>query len=156
LLKSGVVDHGTRKFSLNRHAAVNKGPAFHFKITAIAMTQESDFYAELIAGNDGPPEAAAVNARKVNPFVFRVGMSIEKQRSADLRHRFDKERARHDRMTRKMPLKKRFAERDVFYPDHKGFAVGFQNAVNQQKRIPMRQNLLNIPDTITFHRLFNS
>src|ERR1017187_6025113 len=66
--------------------------------------------------------------------------AAQHQNSRDLRHRFQLQHARHDRMAGEMSLKKRFVEREVFDADD-FIAVYFRHAIHHQKRIAMRQNL---------------
>jgi len=145
------MNHGTREFSFSSHVAVNQRPASHLEISETALTQKANLYTELIAGENGPPETTSVDAGKINQLILAAGVFIKKKRGAGLRQRFHEERARHDRVTGEMALKKRLAVRNIFYSDNKGFAVGFQNTVNQQKRMPVRQNFLNIRNI--FHTL---
>ena len=52
----------------------------------------------------------------------------------------------HDRQAGKVPHKEWFVDRDVLDRHDPLFALELEHAVNQQKRIPVRQNLQNVVD----------
>src|SRR2546422_2667504 len=65
--------------------------------------------ADLIPRHHRTAELHVIERHEVHDLVRRV-LALEmthQQHPADLRHRFDDEHARHDRMTREMPLKER-------------------------------------------------
>ena len=70
--------------------------------------------------------------------------SIEHGDGADLGDGFDDQHAWHDRVVREMALEKLVADRDVFDPDRAPAGFELDDAIDQQKRIAVRNDLLNI------------
>jgi len=92
--------------------------AFHFARLA-AELDHVELEADLVSGNDGPPELHVVERHEVHDLVFDV-LPLEvahQQHAPHLRHRLDDEHPGHDGMTRKMPLKEGLVDRDVLDAD---------------------------------------
>ena len=75
--------------------------------------------------------------------VFHFG---EQQHRACLRHGFHHQHAGHDGIFRKMSLKERLVDGDIFNGDNALFAPDLNNAIEQQKGIAVRQNRHDLLD----------
>src|SRR5687767_6747270 len=58
-----------------------------------------------------------------------------------LRHGFNEKNTRHNWAARKMTLKERLVESYVFNADRRVFTVHFNDAIQEQERIAVRQQL---------------
>src|ERR1700680_4268470 len=73
-------------------------------------------------------------------------IGFQNERPPELRHRLDHVHARQHRITRKMPLEKRFVDREVLvaYGAFERFEVG--DAIDEEHRVAMRQDLHDLAD----------
>lgn len=108
---------------------------------------ESHLDPELIAGNHGLPKFGFFDGSKQDQLLFPVGQGFQHENTSDLSHRFHYEYARHDRKSRKMTIKKRLICGDILQPDNRVLSH-FQDAIDQQHRVAVRQNL---PDILNVH-----
>jgi hypothetical protein len=69
-----------------------------------------------------------------------------------LGHRFENEHAGHDRTAREVPLEELLVDRDVFDSDDPSVQFQLANPVNQQKRIPVRKQGLDVHVLHRCHR----
>ena len=97
-------------------------------------------HAELVAGTDGPAEFGLLNRRKQDQFVIAILNLVQHEYSGHLSHRLDDQNARHYRVIRKMPGAPRLVRAYVFDSDD-AFRFEFDNRVDQEHRIAMRQDL---------------
>src|ERR1700712_5641508 len=77
-----------------------------------------DLEPQLVARQDGAPEAHAIDPGKVDDFFLRMFKSSHHEHPAHLRHRLDDEHARHDRVARKVAAKERLVDGDVLDADN--------------------------------------
>ena len=90
-------------------------------------------------------EAGVVDTGKIIEFTWlQFTYAFKRQNTGGLRHRFQDQNARKNRFTREMPLEKRFINRNVLHCTQVFVLFKFQHAVYQQKRIAVRQQLLNL------------
>ncbi len=115
------------------HAAAVPTPYFHI-----------DLDPQRVTGNHGTPEARALDSSKENQLFVSIFKLAEQQHAAGLRHRLDDQYARHDRQIGKVSRKKWLIDCDILNSHDALLADQFNNPINQQERITMRQNLENI------------
>jgi hypothetical protein len=95
---------------------------------------------QLIAGAHWLAETRFFNRGEVGQRAGRVARN-QSEHSGHLRHRFENEHAGHDGMAGKVTLKMLFVGRHILHADAAMSRFQFDNAIDQQKRIAMRQNL---------------
>ena len=66
---------------------------------------------------------------------------LEGEYTGRLRHCFENQHARHHRQLRKMTLEMRLVNRDIFNRGERLAGVALNDAIDQQKRVTMRQML---------------
>ena len=93
-------------------------------------------------------ELDLVRAHEVTDATTLAGR-LEHQNARDLRYGFHLEHARHDGVTGEMALEERFVDRDGFLADRLELAVEFQDAVDEQERVAVRQDLHDLVDIET-------
>src|SRR6266702_1581207 len=113
-----------------------------------------DLDAQLISGRHRFAEAGIVDRHKVGNLLSDCFIGSQIPHDAGyLGHGLDDQYARHYRVSGKMPLEKRFVDRDIFYTYATYSMVHFNNPVYHQKWIAMRQDFHDFID-IKLH--FNS
>src|SRR5256885_2570036 len=106
--------------------------------------QHGQFETQLIAWHYRPAELRAVDAGEENELRFAIRQIGEHHHACGLRHRFDDENAGHHWRARKMPCKKRLVESDALNPDHALVCLILDYPIDQQKRITVRQDRLDL------------
>jgi hypothetical protein len=123
------------------HDSVHAGSAGHFRDARLAFSH-LHLDAKLIAGAHGFAEFGFFDGRQQHKFVLAVGDLAEHQNSGDLRHGFDDEDAGHHGKIGKMAGKERFGDGHVLDADD-ALRLQFLNAVDKEKRIAVRKDLLD-------------
>jgi hypothetical protein len=144
---SRAIDHRTGKLRFNRQVIVYQRLSLHLEI-AIALFQDVHLNPELIARNDRMTESALIDARKINQLGIPVWIVNQQENDPNLSQGFNQEHPGHDGVLWEMALKMRLINSDVFKPDHMGGAVSFENAIDQQKRIALREYLKDLLDLL--------
>lgn len=124
--------------------AVDGGGAFAFADGA-AGAEDFDFQANLVAWFHLPLKAAVVDAGEKSE-AAAVFFALQEDDGADLGERLDDQHAGHDRVFGEVAGEKRFVGADVFDADGALSFFDFQNAVNKQKRIAVRDDRLDLLD----------
>src|SRR5205807_4789405 len=70
----------------------------------------------------------------------------EQEDRSSLRHAFNNQNARHQRSAGEMPHKERLVDGHILERHHSLHALQLQNPVNQEKRITMPKQRLNLVD----------
>src|SRR5581483_7592442 len=94
---------------------------------------------DLVSGNDGAPELHVVERHEVHHLVIDI-LAFEvahQQHAAHLGHRFNDQHSGHDRMTRKMTLKKLLVDGDVLDPDDPVLPLDLDDAIHEQEWVPV-------------------
>ena len=97
----------------------------------------------MIAGIDWFAETDIVQSHEIGDLLLRFIDGIQEQHGSRLSHRFHDEHPGHDRMAREMPLEKGFVVRHVLDAHDMLPRDQVDDAVHEQKRIPVRQNFLD-------------
>ena len=106
---------------------------------------------QLIAGIDGPAEAAIVDGHEIDQLAFGCGSErVDHEDGRRLRHRLDDQDARHDRRAGEMSLKIGLADADVLDADGALVGIHLDDAVDHQEGVAMRDHLHD-PDDIGLH-----
>src|SRR5262245_17316139 len=107
---------------------------------AAAAANLAHMVVKMVAGQHGLAKLGAVYPHEIDELRLVIGLEIRHaQRPRRLRQSLDDQHARHDRETRKMPLKEGFVDGDALDADAAFIAIHFDQAVDQQKRVAMRQ-----------------
>jgi hypothetical protein len=105
--------------------------------------QGGDFQYQSIPGNDRPPKTRFLDTGEEHEFLIAVCYFPQSQQRATLGQGLNHQDARHDRRTGKMPLEKRFVDADLFDTDDTLERSQFNDPIDQQKGIAMREKLLD-------------
>src|SRR5690606_23197996 len=97
---------------------------------------------ELVSGHDGPAELRLVDSHEVDE-LRRVALAeaMDAQRTRRLREALDDENARHDGVAREVALEEWLVDGHVLEPDGGLVAIHVEDAIDQEERIAMRQQL---------------
>src|SRR6266404_4460289 len=98
------------------------------------------FDSQLVSGNDWPTEACFLNPRKNHELAFAIRDFGQQERPAGLRDGFDDQHTWHDGKIRKVAGKKWLVDGDVLDGYDALHAHQIDHAVDQQKRVAMRQD----------------
>src|SRR5207237_3975564 len=91
--------------------------------------------------NDRPPEFGFVNPHEVHEGLAEIGILFEQAKNRTrLRHGFNRQYSGHDLGTREMAIKEWFVNSDVLERDDAFILVNFENPIDQEKRVSMRQD----------------
>ena len=101
---------------------------------------------ELVAGHDGPAEAAPVDAREVEELLLPVRRDPEEAHARDLGHRLEDQNPGHHRVAGKVSLEELLVERDVLDAHDPLARLELEDPVHEQERIAVRQCLENFGD----------
>src|ERR1043165_4589063 len=129
----------------------------NFRLTAHPLDARADangcdFDGQSVAGCDWAAKARVINAAEEDELfiaVFDLAQSIDR---ADLRHRFDDEHAGHDGRAGKMSLKEGFVDGDLLEADDALARHKLDDAINEQERIAVRDDLLNRARVVNDHK----
>ena len=127
--------------------AVDRSRALHLG-DRVFQAQQLHFNAQLIAWHDRPAKARFFDGREEHHLAARVRSDITDQDASYLRHRFDNQHARHNRIAGKVAYEMRLVDRDVLDSNH-GFIGDLYDSVHHQHGITMRQKGGNF---LTFQR----
>ena len=107
-----------------------------------APVEDGDLDAELVAGDDGLAKAGVIDAGEDHELGVAIvlGEFCEQKRAAGLRDGFDDENSGHDGKVRKMASEVRLVDGDVLDGDDAGFALHLEDAIDEEKRVTMRQD----------------
>ena len=136
-----AVGEGAHHDGLAGDLAFDGGDAAHLDCVG-APVEHGDFDAELVAGHDGAAEAGGVDAgedRQLGGALFG-GVFGEQERRAGLRDGFDHENGGHNGEIGEVAGEERLVDGDVLERDDAGFALHFDDAVDEEKWIAVRQD----------------
>ena len=142
LLPDRPVSYYREDLGLGRYLAIYRRDAAHFLYLA-PDPESRDLEPERVAGNDRASESGIIDAREKRYLVSAILKFAQGEYRSDLSKRLYLQHARHHGHTRKMALKKIFVRCHLFDADDPHTGLELDYAVDQQKRIAMRQNLLN-------------
>jgi glutamate carboxypeptidase len=111
-----------------------------------APSRHTHFHAQLIPGADRPAEFRALDSGKYHHLVVAVFYFGEQQCATRLRDGFHDQDAGHDRKSRKMSYEERLIDGDILDGDDVLFTLQFQDAVNEEKRVTVRQDFEQFVD----------
>ncbi len=148
--KSGFINHVSglpatrthhRRFA--NHFTVNQRNAFETGQAAAGFL-ESDFHNHLIARYYRAFEACFIDTREVVQLArFQFSDAFERQNPGGLRHCFQNQDARQNRLTVEVPRKTARLQKH-FYCAQKTTFFKIQHAVYQQERVTVRQKFQNL------------
>src|SRR5690606_17336339 len=104
-----------------------------------ALLELFHMYFQTISGHHGAAELGIVDGHEIDQRRLVLAGRANADRTSRLRHGLDDKHSRHHRLLWKMPLEMRFVRRDVLDADRGIVAVDFNDAVDEQKRIAVRQ-----------------
>src|ERR1043166_569720 len=128
----------THQLSIGAKLAVNLGFAAH-PLNARSESQSRNFENQSIARNDWPAKAGFLDARKEDQLFIPIRNFAQRQNRTALRECFDHAHTRHYRGAGKMALEKRFVGADLLDADDALKRGEFDDPIDEQKRIAMRQ-----------------
>src|SRR5258705_5075819 len=135
-----VDDHGA-DLGFGRNQPVDLG--FAVEPPGAATTAHlAHVIADLVAGNDGPAEFRAVDAHEVHELRL-VGLAriVDAERARGLCQALDDEDPRHHREARKVALEEGLVYGHVLQADGGMVAIHVEDAIDEQKRIAMREQV---------------
>lgn len=130
------------EFGVSTKLAIDLGLAAH-PLNARAGAQRLHFKHQRVAGNYRPSKAGFLNSGEEDELLIPIFDFAQREYRPALGHRFDHQDARHDRRAGEVSLKKRFVDADLFDADDPFARCEFDDTVNQQERITMRQKFLD-------------
>src|SRR5215212_7887554 len=98
---------------------------------------------ERVAGDDGAAEAPVVDAAEEDELVVARLQLLKRVDGPDLRHRLQDEDAGHDGRAGEVALEEVLVDRHLLDPDDAHPLRQLDDAVNEQERVAVRQNLLD-------------
>src|SRR6185437_8639254 len=149
--RAGALNHGASEHGLAGHLAVDVCLAFDAPGPG-AEREHVDLNAELVAWGYGLAELGALDPGEDDKFLMTIGQLVRHDDAARLGHGLDHQHTRHDGMTGKMSLEERLVDGDVFDGDAALAGLEFNDAVNQEKRVAVRektQDFLDVDDHCT-------
>src|SRR5579883_578982 len=109
------------------------------------------FHHEPVPGNDGAAKFAGVDPRQIRR-LSRELARLEDDAASQLRERFDHVDAGQERVAGKMSREDGLGRGDVLVAQGPHAGLELDDAIDQQNRIAVRQNLRDLPD-VEFHAL---
>src|SRR5258708_2944468 len=140
-----AVHYNATDSGFGHELAVDKYFARHASGNALPH-QHLDLDTKLVAGNHGPSKAGAFNAGKNHQLAVAVFNLGQQQRCSGLGHGFDDQDPWHNRRFGKVADEERLVGRDILKRHNPLAPVDLHYAVQQQKRIAVRQNGLDLLD----------
>ena len=140
LLLSGRDD--AHDFGIGGQLAIDLCLTTH-ALHARADAQRGNFEDQSVTGNYGPAKARFFDAGEQHELLIAILDLTKSQHRANLRERFDDEHARHYRRAGKVALKIRLVNAYLLDADDSFARHEFDNAIDEEKRVAMRQELLN-------------
>src|ERR1700739_2301930 len=144
-----TIDQLTRDYRLGDFLASYESVSLHLRGSHagyIAPIFQFHFQPQLITGADRPAKFRALDSSEDHDLVAVIDNFPQQQRSASLRNCFHDQNARHDRQPGKVPHKERLVDGDVLDGNDPFPALQFEDAVNEQKRVAVWQNLQDLVD----------
>src|SRR5215204_3869046 len=127
---------------LGGELAVNVRLAVHL-LDAVADADGRHGDDERVAGDYGSAEAGVVDAAEEDELALAPLYLLERIDRAHLRHRLDDEDAGHDGRAGEVSLKEMFVDRHLLDPDDTHALRQLDDAIDEQERVTVRQNLLD-------------
>src|SRR5687767_8374162 len=141
-LNLAAVGDDAHDVGLGGELALDVRLAVHL-LDAAADAQRGDGDGQRVAGHYGAAEARVVYAAEEDELTFAPLDLLERVDRADLRHRLDDEDAGHDGRAGEVALKEVLVDRHLLDPDDAHPAGQLDDAVHEQERVAVRQDLLN-------------
>jgi len=138
-------DHHAGKGGLAGQFAVDVGLAFHAP-GAGPERKHVDLEAQLVAGYNGAAKLGALNAGEDHQLFFAVGELGHDDDGAGLGHGFHHQHAGHDGKTGEVALEERLVDGHVLDGYHALGGLELDDAVEQQKRIAVGQEIHDLLD----------
>ena len=107
------------------------------------MRSGGNFQDQRVARNYGPAKTRLPDSSEQNQLIIAVFDFAQRQHSAYLSQGFDNQHAGHDGRAGKVALKERLVDADLFDADNSFARHQLDDAINQEKRITVRQQFLN-------------
>ena len=105
---------------------------------------------EGVAGHHRLAKFSTVNRHEID-YAGHIRLAgMQTNRPGSLRHTLDDQDTGHDRPTGEMTCKKGFVDCHILYTGGGVVSVNIDDAINQQKRIPMRQKFENLANVDRF------
>src|SRR6185503_7901489 len=92
---------------------------------------------------DRPPKTRFFDTRKQNEFLIAILDLTQRQHGANLGQRFDNQHTGHHRRAGKVALKERLVDTHLLDADDSFARNELYDSVNEEKRVAVRQELLN-------------
>jgi hypothetical protein len=124
-------------FGLGNGFAVHKSNTTHVANTSADGRNKFKFKDEGVARTNFLLEPHIVYFHEIGQVIFRIRNRVQYQNSTHLRHGFNNQNARHNRISGEVPAEEILVHGNVFQTDNMIFAH-FQNLINEQERLTMR------------------
>ena len=144
-LRRGAVDELAGDSGFAGELAIDECATLHLN-GGLPPNDDVDFDAELVAGHDGLAELGAFDAGEDHELGFAIGDLGEQKSTASLGDGFNDENTGHDGVSRKVSVEVGLVGGDVLEGDDALAAFDLDNAVNEQERIAMWQDALDLDD----------
>src|SRR5947209_8428294 len=106
------------------------------------------FHAQLVSGADRLAKLRALDPGEDHHFFAAILNFGEEESATRLCDSLDDENSRHDRKSGKVSHEKRFVDGDVLDGDYPLAALQFEDAIDQQQGIAVRQDFENVVDVV--------
>jgi len=134
------IDHLSQHLCLRDHLSLYSRDALH-PASRPADLENFHLQAKLVAGSYRAPEPDPVQAHEVDHLSIRALHRPHHQATAGLCHGLDDQHPGHDGVAWKVTLKEGLVDRDVLEADDTGRALDFDDAIDEKKRVAMRESL---------------
>src|SRR5678816_2603329 len=126
---------------------------------ASAIAHLLDVIMNGVARNDRTAEACLVYRHEIDERrILELFDVAHAKRAGGLRHAFDEEHARHNRIARKMALEVRLVRGHVLDAGSRAVPVHVDDAIDKEEWVTMRQKLEDVrdlsPSELRFHSAF--
>src|SRR5579875_153925 len=111
----------------------------------LPAAQHADFHHQLVARDDRLAELGLVDPGEVRNLALPIA-GLEDDRAPQLRHRLDHVDPREERVPREVTAEDRLVRRDVLVTDGPRHRLEFEDPVDENERIAMRQDIHDPPD----------
>src|SRR5579875_3020486 len=106
----------------------------------LPAAQHADFHHQLVARDDRLAELGLVDPGEVRNLALPIA-GLEDDRAPQLRHRLDHVDPREERVPREVTAEDRLVRRDVLVTDGPRHRLEFEDPVDENERIAMRQDI---------------
>jgi hypothetical protein len=137
-----AIRNDAREFSVGANLSVDFCFTAH-ALNARARAQRSHFKHQRVTGNNGAAKPSFFDSGEQDQLLIAVINLTQRENSAALSHRLNHQNAWHYRCTGEMTLKIFFVEADLFDADDSFAWHEFDDAIDEEERIAMRQKFLN-------------